>query len=131
MAQLRHAQTSRLVAEGTPLELVLVARELGLQAVVVGIGEELPAGVDAIYDDVGLGFDPAAVLEAHDQNVAGLEEALVGAGKDDKEPIASAIAYAQEAAQAATGRAAEVKDVLDSVTDNRPTLDPVTLSPAG
>lgn len=58
MAQLRDAETSECVFEGTPLEVAAVAAELGN---------------DVIFDDVGTKFDPAAVLKAHDENVSGLE----------------------------------------------------------
>lgn len=71
MAQLRDAKTSELIAEGTPLEVALAAGQLGKGAV-VGVGEALADDVEVIFDDVGLGFDPAAVIAAHQENVDGL-----------------------------------------------------------
>lgn len=82
MAQLRDAQTSALIAEGTALELALVADELGIDAAVVGPGEALDENLDAIYDDVGAGFDPAAVLEAYAENLEGLGAAGKASGVD-------------------------------------------------
>lgn len=83
MAQLRDAKTSEIVHEGTPLECVLMAEQIG-KAVVVeqrDAGDEKPIrNAELIYDDVGLNFDPDAVLSAHRENVAGLE----GAANDAK-----------------------------------------------
>lgn len=50
MAQLRDAKTSELLLEGTPEQVVLAAEERGRGNV--------------LFDDVGLGFDPDAVLRA-------------------------------------------------------------------
>lgn len=51
MPQLRHPDTSALIAESDdPLSLVLIARELGVDRV--------------LLDGVGAGFDPAAALVA-------------------------------------------------------------------
>lgn len=83
MAQLRDAKTGELLAEGTPNEIALTARELGRKAVVVGPGEELPADADLIFDDVGFGFDPAAVLQARADNLDGLRSAIADPDTDD------------------------------------------------
>lgn len=79
MAQLRDAKTSELLAEGSPLEVALAAKQLG-KSEVVGIDEEPKAPTDVIFDDVGLGFDPAAVIANHEENLEG----LAAASKDPK-----------------------------------------------
>lgn len=55
MAQLRDIHTSECVFEGTPTECVLLAEKLGRDEV--------------LFDDVGLGFDPDAVLSAYKDSV--------------------------------------------------------------
>lgn len=72
MAQLRDAHTSELIADGTPAQLVAVADELGVKAVVVGPGATLPDDAELVYDDVGVHFDPDAVRKSRDENLAGL-----------------------------------------------------------
>lgn len=62
MAQLRCAQTSELLAQGTPLEIATAA-------------EAFPAG-EVLFDDVGKGFDPAALRKARADEITGLERAL-------------------------------------------------------
>jgi hypothetical protein len=59
MAQLRDAQTSELILEGTPYEVAAAAAELGL-------GEVL-------FDGVGAGFEPSAPVESHEQELEALE----------------------------------------------------------
>lgn len=81
MAQLRDVQTSELIAEGTPLELALIAGRLGEREV--------------LFDDVGEGFDPAAVRQAAEQNAAGLEGAAAEATGDDAARLAEAAAEAR------------------------------------
>lgn len=66
MAQLRDAQTSEIMFEGTALECVLLADEIGRDEV--------------LFDDVGIGFDPDAVKKAHVDAIKGLE----GVVKNDK-----------------------------------------------
>lgn len=61
MAQLRDKHTSELIAEGSPVEMVLLADQLGRDEV--------------LFDGVGLQFDPDAVLAAHQQNVEGIRAA--------------------------------------------------------
>lgn len=68
MAQLRDAETSEIIAEGTPFELVTIAGEIGDDEVV--------------YDDVGEAFDPDAVRKAHDEDLAGLDSAAAEADAD-------------------------------------------------
>lgn len=131
MAQLRDAHTSELVAEGDPLALVHVARELGKRAVVAQAGEELPDDAELLYDDVGVGFNPDAVLEANADNLDGLRE-VARSEEDDRvrdtaeqnvRRIEGTIAAAREAAGG-------VDRVVESARDSeRATLDPVTLPP--
>lgn len=69
MPQLRDAQTSELIAESVhTADLVLLAEELGRDEV--------------LFDGVGEGFNPDAVLEQHRAEVAGLERLA----KDTKDP---------------------------------------------
>lgn len=63
MAQLRDKHTSAFIAEGTPLEMALLAQKLGPDEV--------------LFDDVGLKFDPQAVLDAHAEDVKATKEADV------------------------------------------------------
>lgn len=83
MAQLRDARTSELIAEGTPTELALLADRLGRDEV--------------LFDDVGHTFDPDAVLEAHRENIAGLEAAAAAApaGSDQRAELEDALAERQ------------------------------------
>lgn len=134
MAQLRDAHTSELVAEGSPLELVLVARELDRRAIVPKPGEDLPDGVELLYDGVGLGFDPDAALEDHDTNVARLEEIAEHHGKtftaEDRKLARRSLDDEQAARERAAAAAADVDAVVESARDaDRATLDPVTVTP--
>lgn len=89
MAKLRDARTSALIAEGTPLEVVLVARALGRKAIVLGAGDELGDDVDLLFDDVGLAFDPAAVLAAHADELDALPTAIKAAAAGaDRDAVA-------------------------------------------
>ena len=87
MATLRDAQTSEIVFEGTPLECVVHARELGGATVApqLGPGERWECPAELIYDDVGLAFDPDAVLQAAKENALGLEAASADAELDREE----------------------------------------------
>lgn len=62
MAQLRDSVTSELIADGTPEEVVLIAQEL----------EE----GSYLFDDVGLAFNPEAVLEARQGRLDELQTTL-------------------------------------------------------
>lgn len=59
MAQLRDAQTSEFLHQGSPTEMVLLAERLGRDQV--------------IFDDVGLSFDPDAVLAEYKAELSGLK----------------------------------------------------------
>lgn len=115
MAHLRDAKTGELLAEGTPQHIVLVADELKLKAGVVGIGETAEGiGLDLVFDDVGLGFDPAAIRRARAENLEGLTEAA----KVEKDKTAKASLTAAHKEHVADGEAAKpaaqkAKKVLD------------------
>lgn len=61
MAQLRDAQTSEIIAEGTPVEVALIAETLGV--------------TNVLFDDVGPAFNPATVVQEHKDRVKGLRDA--------------------------------------------------------
>lgn len=115
MAQLRDARTSSLIAEGTPNELVTIADELGLTAGVVGTGETAGA-LDAIYDDVGLAFDPDAIRQARDENLDNLRTASTPEVTPDdelRESIEASYTAAVAEIDQARERAPQVQDALD------------------
>jgi hypothetical protein len=62
MAQLRCAQTSELLAEGTPLEIATAA-------------DQFTKG-DIVFDGVGQAFDPAAVRKTRADEITGLQATL-------------------------------------------------------
>lgn len=105
MAQLRDARTSEIIAEGTPIELVTIADELGLNAGIVDTGDTAGT-LDAIYDDVGLGFDPDTVRQARDENLDGLQTASTPEGEAAYTAAVAEIDQARE-------RAPQVQDALD------------------
>lgn len=71
MAQLRDAHTSELVADGDPLELVLLADRLGLTVGVVHKAGDVD-GLELVLDDVGhMSVD--AVRRTHADHVEVLE----------------------------------------------------------
>lgn len=86
MAQLRHAETSALLAEGDPRDLVAIADEIG------------PALV--VFDDVGGGFDPDAVRQATAEQ---LDAAPTSALQQHLEQLAGPVAQAVDAALAVAG----------------------------
>lgn len=118
MAQLRCAQTSELLAEGTPLEIAHLAAE---------IGED-----EVIFDDVGYDdhkrrstFDAAAVRKRYADEIAGLERSLAeelparapaGADKDDhkrrREGVQAAIAERKERVDAGRKMAAKARKLM-------------------
>jgi hypothetical protein len=59
MAQLRDAQTSALIFEGTPYAVVMMADARGRENV--------------LFDDVGVGFDPDEVLLVYEENADALK----------------------------------------------------------
>src|SRR4051794_2692736 len=72
MAQLRCAQTSELLAEGSPLEIATAA-------------EAFAAG-DVIFDGVGEKFDPAAVRKFRADEIAGLRAIVDQAPANPSDP---------------------------------------------
>lgn len=85
MAQLRHAETSALIAESSdPLDLVAIAREVGLDRV--------------IFDGVGAAFDIDAAIEQLEQleqptNVTATAAAVVELlDAEDPDPIPVVVA---------------------------------------
>lgn len=95
MAQLRDVHSGELIFEGTPIECVVAASELG-GAAVSGSTPGMPAGVELMYDDVGLAFDADAVLRAHRENAEGLAGAAAAAppGSDQRDELDQAAAAA-------------------------------------
>lgn len=65
MAIIRDPKTGQGIAQGTPLEMAALAQQLD---------------GDVLFDDVGEGFDPQAVLDSHQADVEGLRRAV----KDEK-----------------------------------------------
>lgn len=107
MAQLRDVRTGEAVFEGSPLECIVHAGELG-GAAVSDDGPGAPDGVELVYDDVGLGFDPDAVLEAARQDADGLATAAKAVkDKDERDRLK----------RAAAERAAELKADPRRLTD--------------
>lgn len=88
MPQLRHAETSALLAESSdPLDLAIVAEAVGLDRV--------------IFDDVGPAFNiDAAIAAARDRAAAQEEAAGTGGGEERvaelEGPVAEAVAQALE-----------------------------------
>lgn len=104
MAQLRDAQTSQYLAEGTPIEVALIAEAIGFSEV--------------IFDDVGEGFDAGAVLAAHREHVASLRDLASDATEtliDD-----ATVTAAREAEVAAE---AQTADALAALEDARAALE--------
>jgi len=71
MAQLRDTQTSELIADGDPLELVLLADSLGLKVGVIHKPEDAE-GLEVMLDDVGRA-DVNAIRAAHTERIEVLE----------------------------------------------------------
>lgn len=101
MAQLRDAQTSEILAEGSPLEVALIAQTLGRREV--------------LFDDVGQGFDPDAVIAAHEEHLAALNSVAANDELDEDDRARASEAAAAEAALEAAAEAAapEAQDRLE------------------
>jgi hypothetical protein len=100
MAQLRDAHTSELIAEGTPLEVALIA-----------------AGLDddgLLFDDVGHGFDPRTTIDAHNVRVEGLSYAVRQAPEDDDQADTARAAHraAVEEGQVSDDAIAKARNAL-------------------
>lgn len=59
MAQLRDKKTSEFIAEGSPVEMVLLADEVGIDEV--------------LFDGVGLRFNPAEVRQEYQDRIDGMK----------------------------------------------------------
>lgn len=107
MAQLRDAQTSDLLAEGTPLEVVTIATEIGL--------------AEVIFDDVGEGFDPGAVLEAHASAVESYDRAAETDAENPEQAdrLRDAARDRRREAETARKKVAGVRRQLDDVRERR------------
>lgn len=103
MAQLRDARTSELIAEGDPLELVLLADELGRDEV--------------LFDDVGAHFNPDAVLEAHRENVDGLAGAVKVAKTAERDVVRKAHAHAKARLELEPARISEATAALEAARE--------------
>lgn len=105
MAQLRCAQTSEFLAEGTPLQMA----ELG----------ERFDGRDVTFDDVGEDFSPAAVLKARDDERTGLEAALTDlpAGDEQRARIEALIAERDAEREAARALEHDARARMDAARD--------------
>lgn len=110
MAQLRDIHTSEFVFEGTPEECVLVAEKIGRDEV--------------LFDDVGLGFDPDAVLKARDENLASVE-ALSKTRTDGvtAEARAAAKTHLKELRKVESDAAAQQEDVQAALDAARARLE--------
>lgn len=97
MAQLRDAISSQFLAEGTPLEVALLAQEIGFDEV--------------IFDDVGVGFDPQALIAAHAEVLTNVPEDAPEAYKEQLQDQAEVPA---EAVAAATGALADARAAVDN-----------------
>jgi hypothetical protein len=89
MAQLRDAHTSELIAEGTPLELAVLAEELGRDEV--------------LFDGVGTEFDPDAVLDAARQRAAELDTVDTKEGRKAAKAAAAELEAPRELVDQAAG----------------------------
>jgi hypothetical protein len=109
MAQLRDAVTSELLCEGTPLEVVLVAEQLGRADVCFD-------GVASEHDPDA--FDPDAVLHAHAAQVDGLQTAAaVETDPDTKSRLQAAATEAQAVESLAEQVAPEARALLEAARD--------------
>lgn len=119
MAQLRCINTSDVVFEGTPLECVLAAQKLGgaivLEAVKPGTKEIDTQGAELAYDDVGLGFDPDTVLNAAEENAAGLEGAAAEAKGNAAKSLGAHAKRAREALSVDTKALSDARRTLEAV----------------
>jgi hypothetical protein len=123
MAKLRDARTSEIVFEGTPLECVLAAQELGGAEIAPQLAEgteEHDLKAELIYDDVGLHFDPEAVLKQANDTAAGLDAAASDAKGADLKRVTAA---ADEAKAALEVDASAVRDASAAVEAARAAQD--------
>jgi len=103
MAQLRDNQTSQVLYEGTPLECVAIARQLGTDKV--------------LFDDVGMGFDADAVWQAHIENQDGLTSVAQSLTEDQaiKDQAQAALDSTQQEVTSAEASAPEVAQRQEAI----------------
>jgi hypothetical protein len=79
MAQLRDAQTSQFIAQGSAHEMVLLANDIGM--------------AEVLFDDVGAAFNPTEVLKAYNDEMATAKDLLAKktTGNGEKVSIQSVI----------------------------------------
>jgi hypothetical protein len=96
MAQLRDVKTSEVLHEGTPLEVVLIADEIGRDEI--------------LFDDVGEGFSPDAVSATQTETIAALE-----ATSNDKSIPKDQRDFAKESLKRERARSDDAKKKVDAV----------------
>lgn len=96
MAQLRDTKTSEILYEGTPLEVALIADEIGRDEV--------------LFDDVGESFDPDVVTRAFTGSISALESAV-----DDKKIPKDQRDSARDSLKREKARSEEAKNKVTSV----------------
>src|SRR5690349_9052300 len=103
-----------LIPHATPLEAVLIAGEPG-QAPAVGVGAPLDPPAGRTSDDVGLGLDPAAALEAARADAEGLAGAARAAKGEDRKRLEAAAKAAKDALEPNRGKLDEAKAALERI----------------
>lgn len=108
--QLRDAQTSELIAEGSPEEIALIAAGLD------------PG--DILFDDVGSVdrdgrslFDPATVAQASEAELAGLERAIADPVGNNKAELRAIIKHRREQADAARAARPAARAAMKAARD--------------
>lgn len=91
MAILRDRLTSAPLFEGSPVEVVLAAEKLGR--------------AEVLFDDVGLEFNPDAVLQAHQETLEVAEQTVLAPDDDE----------AKQRAQAALDSAPSIDDSIQNI----------------
>jgi hypothetical protein len=116
MAQLRDAKTSEVVFEGTPLDCVVAAEQLGGATVPpqLGPGEEWECPTELLYDDVGPHFDPDAVRKAAEENAIGLEGAAAEAKGNEAKRLGKAAEQAREALEPDTAAVRDASAAIEA-----------------
>lgn len=97
MAQLRDAQTSQLICDGSPADIARVAAGFD--------------GRDVLFDDVGR-FDPVAVRRLQDDEIRLLEDEVARPGAPDE--LRARVKYCRDARAAAVGRQGEARERMEA-----------------
>lgn len=102
--QLRCAQTSELIAEGTPLEIATVAQDF--------------ADGDVLFDGVGGTFDPAAVRKFRNDEIAGLQAALArGDAGEDAEALRATLKERRDRIAAGKAKVASARQAMQDARE--------------